>query len=146
MKEGYSNKLENFQQDNTLLEGIWQLKYKLLHYFVKKLDIYICKFVVYFMEPNLESVIKKLQFLSEMIKQQFKAEIIGVFGSFARDEQTSSSDLDILVRFFKGATLLSYVGLANFLEEELKRKVDVVSEKAVREELKEQIFNEVVQL
>lgn len=78
------------------------------------------------------------------IKKEYKAEVIGLFGSYTRGEQKEGSDIDILVRFSEGATLLDFVGLANFLEEKLKIKVDIVSERAVRPELKEQILSEVV--
>lgn len=56
----------------------------------------------------------------------YKAKIVGLFGSYVRGVQTESSDVDILVRFLEGATLLDLVGLANFLEEELHVKVDIV--------------------
>jgi len=54
--------------------------------------------------------------------------------------------LDILARFLEGATLFDFVGLGNFLEEKLNVKVDIVSERAVREELREGIFKEVVRI
>ena len=43
---------------------------------------------------------------------------------------------DILVEFRKGATLLDLTGLGNFLEGKLGRRVDVVSQISVREELR----------
>jgi hypothetical protein len=52
--------------------------------------------------------------------------------------------VDILVRFVEGATLFDFVGLADFLEEKLGVKVDVVSDRAVREELRDEILKEVV--
>jgi len=78
------------------------------------------------------------------IKREFKAEIVGVFGSYVRGEEKPESDVDILVRFKEGATLFDLVGLAEFLEERIGIKVDVVSERALRPELKEQILKEVV--
>ena len=96
------------------------------------------------MNKELERIITILQSLEERIKKDYKAEIIGVFGSYVRGEQKVSSDVDILVNFHEGATLFDLVGLADFLEEELDVKVDIVSERAIREELKEQILKEVV--
>jgi predicted nucleotidyltransferase len=80
------------------------------------------------------------------IKINYKAEVIGIFGSYSRGEQKRGSDLDILVKFNEGASLFDFVGLADFLEEKLNLKVDIVSERAIREELKDQIFNEVVKI
>jgi uncharacterized protein len=69
-----------------------------------------------------------------------------VFGSYARREQRGSNDLDILAKFAEGATLFDFVGLGDFLEEKLNLEVDIVSEKALREELREGIFKEVVRV
>jgi predicted nucleotidyltransferase len=93
---------------------------------------------------DLEITMKFLKNLEDEIKKEYKAEIIGIFGSYARGEQRKSSDVDILVRFFERATLFDFVGLANFLEEKLNMKVDIVSEKAIRPELREQILKQVV--
>ena len=95
-------------------------------------------------DKDLEITIKVLKNLEEEIRKEYKAEIIGIFGSYARGEQKGSSDVDILVRFFEGATLFDFVGLANFLEEKLEMKVDIVSERALRQELREQILKQVV--
>lgn len=70
--------------------------------------------------------------------------IIGIFGSTARGEQIKYSDVDILVRFYEGAILFDLVGLSDLLEDKLKIKVDIVSERALRPELKDQILKEVV--
>lgn len=58
----------------------------------------------------------------------------GVFGSYVRGEQKEDSDLDVLVEFETDANLLGLTGLADFLEEKLNIKVDVVPESALREE------------
>lgn len=96
------------------------------------------------MNKELGSIIESIRGLEDEITREYKAEIIGLFGSYVRGEQKEGSDLDILVRFFEGATLFDLVGLANFLEEKLNLKVDIVSESAVRDELEERILNEVV--
>ena len=96
------------------------------------------------MNRGLEKILRTIKDLQEEIKKEYKAKIIGLFGSYVRGEQKESSDVDILVRFFEGATLFDFVGLAEFLEEELDVKVDVVSERALRPELKEQILKEVI--
>jgi predicted nucleotidyltransferase len=79
----------------------------------------------------------------EEIAREFKAEIVGIFGSYVRSEQKKGSDIDILVRFMEGATLFDFVGLGDFLEQKLDMKVDIVSERMVRPELKERILKEV---
>ena len=93
---------------------------------------------------NRNEIIKILNSLKIEIKNNYKAEIIGIFGSYARGEQNKYSDVDILVKFYEGATLFDLIGLSDLLEDKLKIKVDVVSERALRPELKDQILKEVV--
>ena len=80
------------------------------------------------------------------LRKMYKVKELGVFGSYARGEQKKSSDLDILVRFNPSATLFDFVGLGNYLEEKLKMKVDIVSEKGIRTELKSSIIKGVVKV
>ena len=98
------------------------------------------------MERKLDSVINIIKNLESLIRERYKAEILGVFGSFVRDEQSQSSDVDLLVRFFEGASLFDLSGLAIFLEDILQLKVDIISERAVREELKETIYKDLVKI
>lgn len=56
---------------------------------------------------------------------------IGIFGSYARNEETENSDIDILVKFKKGITLLQLIRLENELSEKLGIKVDLVTEGAL---------------
>ena len=93
---------------------------------------------------HLAKIIEILKELDNFIKDKYNAEIIGLFGSYSRGEQKVGSDVDILVKFCEGATLFDFVGLAEFLEEKIDLKVDIVSERAIREELKDQILKEVV--
>jgi predicted nucleotidyltransferase len=93
---------------------------------------------------KIEKMRKILKILKNEIVKTYKAEIIGIFGFYARGEQRENSDMDLLVRFLEGATLFDLVGLADFLEEKCKVKIDIVSEGAIREELKDQILKEVV--
>jgi predicted nucleotidyltransferase len=95
---------------------------------------------------TVEEIKNILRENKDIIEKDFKAEIIGVFGSYARGEQKAQSDIDILVRFKDGATLFDFVGLAEFLEEKLGIKVDLLSERAIRPELKENVIKELVSL
>jgi len=61
----------------------------------------------------------------------FYPERIGIFGSYAREENTPESDLDILVKFKNGITLLQLINLENELSEKLDVKVDLVTEGAI---------------
>lgn len=91
-------------------------------------------------------IIGTLQELKSEIRRRYKAEIVGLFGSYVRGEQKEGSDVDILVRFFEKATLFDFVGLSDFLEEKLQLKTDVVPVDAVREEIKEDVLKEAIYL
>lgn len=90
-----------------------------------------------------EEILATLASLKPEMRATYQVDEIGLFGSTVRNEQTDSSDIDILVEFGAGADLFHFVGLALFLEERLQRKVDVVSKGALREELRDKILQEV---
>lgn len=92
---------------------------------------------------NKTEFIKRLRDLKEVLKKRYKVKEIGIFGSIIRDEQKESSDIDILVDFEDNADLFDFVGLSLFLEEALHKKVDLVSRRALREEIKGAILKEV---
>ena len=91
-------------------------------------------------------ILESLAAIKPDAHQKYKADLKGVFGSFARGEEREDSDIDILVDFQQGATLLDLAGLGNFLEEKLNRKVDLVTPAAVRKELQARIFAEMIAL
>ena len=83
------------------------------------------------MIENLRQTMVEMQ---EVIRQKYKAEIKGIFGSYIRSDFHADSDLDLLVDFDDNADLMDYVNLQRFLEDRLACKVDVVSRRSHREE------------
>lgn len=59
------------------------------------------------------------------LQENFKVKEIGIFGSYARNEQIETSDIDILVDFFEPIGW-DVVDLKNFLEKIFNHKVDLV--------------------
>ena len=69
---------------------------------------------------------------------------LGVFGSFARDQQRSDSDVDLLVEFEEGAkTFDHFMGLALLLEDLLGRRVELVTPEALSPYIGPRILREV---
>jgi len=68
----------------------------------------------------------------------------GIFGSYARGEYNKKSDIDILIETPSNFSLLDFVGLKLELEKMLKRKVDLVDYRVIKERLRERILKEEV--
>ena len=73
----------------------------------------------------------------------YDAEKIGIFGSFARQEDNENSDIDILVKFRNTITLLDLARIHRELSEAIGRKVDIVTEPALKnQKLRKYILND----
>ena len=72
------------------------------------------------------------------------AQNVRVFGSVARGDADSQSDIDLLVEFKRGTTLLVHAALMQELEDLLGVKVDVVSERGLRDRVRERVLREAV--
>ncbi|WP_395054254.1 nucleotidyltransferase family protein [Flavobacterium sp.] len=68
---------------------------------------------------------------------------IGLFGSVVRNEETISSDIDILFLIKKPIGLFTLSDIQFELEEKLEKKVDLISENGLNKFLKEKILKEV---
>ena len=66
------------------------------------------------------------------IKRRFSVKHLALFGSMARDEAREDSDVDVLVEFEGSATFAGYFGLKDYLEQLLRRPVDLVTEKGLK--------------
>jgi len=82
---------------------------------------------------------RTLQLLAEhkpVLTQRFGVTGLALFGSTARDSASADSDIDILVDFDGPATSNRYFGVQFYLEDLLGRRVDLVTGKALRAELR----------
>ncbi len=80
------------------------------------------------------------------IARKHGARNVRVFGSVARGEAVESSDVDFLVEFGPGTSLLQHGAMIAELEELLGRKVDVAPEKMLKERVKDRILREAIPL
>ena len=78
------------------------------------------------------------------LARRFGVAELSLFGSFARDQATDDSDIDLLVRFDGPATSKRYFGTQFYIEDLLGRRVDLVTEKALRPELRPYVERELV--
>ena len=78
----------------------------------------------------------------EAFRQKYAVEQIGLFGSYARDEATQESDVDIFVRM--KPDLFGMIGLKREIEEGLLRPVDVIRDhKNIRPSLRQMIQQDI---
>lgn len=66
---------------------------------------------------------------------------IGLFGSFSDNKQSDDSDIDILVEFYKPIGW-KFFSLEKYLEDVFNRKVDLVTKKALKKQLKDKILKQ----
>ena len=87
-----------------------------------------------------QTIIQKIEQNKEKIRS-FGVVSLALFGSYARDEQVTASDIDFLVEFDKNRGLAKdYFGLMHFLEDLFRTDIDLVKPHLVRKELKEDIL------
>ncbi len=70
----------------------------------------------------------------------------GIFGSYARGEETKKSDIDIVIQFKGRKSLLDLVGVKQDIEDKLKKKADVVEYSALHPLLRKKILKEEVRI
>jgi len=93
---------------------------------------------------NRQQAITTLIKLKPELVERFGVTRLALFGSTVRDEAKPESDIDIVVAFDGPATSEKYFGVQFYLEDELGAPVDLVTEKAIRPELRPFIEREAV--
>ncbi len=89
-----------------------------------------------------EQILQLLAQHKPQLAQRYGVLRLALFGSSARDSASAESDIDILVAFDGPATSQRYFGVQFYLEDVLGRPVDLVTEKALRAELRPHIERE----
>ena len=95
---------------------------------------------------TLENLRKILQAHRVELNRKYGVTEIGIFGSFVKNEQNDTSDVDILVEFNKAIDLLAFVNLKNHLSDLLKVNVDLVMKRALKPKIGQRILQEVVDI
>ena len=78
------------------------------------------------------------------LRERYNVKVIGIFGSLVRGEQKRYSDIDIMVEFSQPVGFFEFIELEEFLSKILKRKVDLVTKKALKPAIKQYVLKEVV--
>jgi len=91
---------------------------------------------------NRDQVLAKLAKCKPILSAQYGVKRLALFGSTARGTARPDSDIDVLVAFDGAASSKRYFGVQFFLEDLLGCPIDLVTEKALRRELRPYIEKE----
>jgi len=93
---------------------------------------------------NRQEVLQVLSRAKPELARRFGVARLALFGSMARDESRPGSDVDVVVAFDGLANSERYFGVQFYLEDALGCPVDLVTDKALRPELRPSIEKETV--
>jgi len=90
---------------------------------------------------HLKEDVKEI-IISILVKHGIKR--ILVFGSYARNEATPKSDLDLIVDFPEATSLLDHIGIEIELSEALNMKIDLLSRNGINPYFKDDVLEEAI--
>jgi uncharacterized protein len=99
------------------------------------------------MHRNMKTLNEIKQVLSVQKKslcEKYQITELGVFGSYARGEQTEASDVDILVDYEAAPTFVMLVELRDYLSEIFDLKVDVVTKNGLKPRIRDRVLAEAI--
>lgn len=92
---------------------------------------------------KLSEIKQLLEQMKPELFQRFHVQSLGLFGSIVREDFSSSSDIDIIVDFNRPVGI-EFIDLAEYIEERLRKKVDLVSRKGFKDKYFQAIEEEIV--
>lgn len=95
---------------------------------------------------NKQTILARLSDNFEEIRRCFSVKALSIFGSIARDDATDNSDVDVLVVFDQKANFDGFMDLRFYLEELLGTGVNLVTDKALRPEIRRAIEEELIRV
>ena len=96
------------------------------------------------MKSSRQDILASLKKLKGEVSREYSVKTIGVFGSVARDEQTGTSDIDLLVEFSKPVGFVTFMRLEHFLSERLGNQVDLVTSDSLKPVIRQDVLAEVI--
>lgn len=80
------------------------------------------------------------------LSSRFDVKSLSVFGSFSKGKARPDSDVDVLVHFRKTPGIFGFISLKKYLEDITGRSVDLVTEKALKKQLRKDILREAIRV
>ncbi len=92
---------------------------------------------------NRNIILNKLKSMKKYLEEKYFVKKIGLFGSYARNEQHENSDIDLVVEFSHPIGI-EFVSLANEIESEFQTNIDLISIKSINSRYMSELENEIV--
>ncbi|TLV03746.1 nucleotidyltransferase family protein [Dyadobacter luticola] len=92
---------------------------------------------------ELAAISQALKQLKPELTEKFHVSSIGLFGSVVRDDFTAASDVDIIVDFSQPIGI-EFIDLADYIEEKIRKHVDLVSRSGMKDKYFQAISGEIV--
>ncbi len=93
---------------------------------------------------NKSQALKIIKSHHDELQSKYAVKSLALFGSVVRNEAKPNSDVDLLIEFYKPVGLFHFLTVKNCLQDWLNQKVDLVTYKALKSPLKEQILKEML--
>jgi predicted nucleotidyltransferase len=91
-------------------------------------------------------IIKMFSAHKAELHEKFEVESLAIFGSVSRGSARPDSDIDILVKYHKTPGIFAFLELKRYLENMVGRPVDLVTEGALKKQLRDQIIKEAIRV
>ena len=94
---------------------------------------------------TIDEIVTYLKNNKTFLYDRFGVIRLGIFGSYVKNMQAISSDIDMVVEFKKESkNIHSFLRLKRFLEEELSKKVDLGFEHSLKPIIREKIKDKII--
>jgi len=96
------------------------------------------------MKIDITQIKELLENQKNFLRDTYQVDDLGVFGSVARGDNNEVSDIDVLVKFIKPVGMFKFIELEEYLSKLLGKKVDLVTQRALKPAIKNEVLQEVV--
>jgi predicted nucleotidyltransferase len=98
------------------------------------------------MSKELETIKQKIAQNKDYLKETYGVEEIGIFGSFARGDSNSDSDVDIAIELSQKIPvgLFDFARIRFYLEELLGKKVDLITKTGIKPLIRDKILGQLI--
>lgn len=95
------------------------------------------------MKKTREQILAYLHEHKEELHERFGVTRLGLSGSYARNEATEQSDIDIIVSLQSSNSFRSFFGLLHFLQDNLDERIDLATEASLKPRVKDSVLRDI---